>query len=595
MSFLGRQLRRVVRRSRPTVSICCMTKDPPAQVARTLKLLKPVADEIVVAVDSRVDVTSLAPLASISDTLLRFEYRPPVDRPRAWLASHCKSDWLFWIDGDEVPSQALIAAIPRLIEARDILQFQFTRRWLFPDLDHWIDEHPWWPDIQIRLIRNDPATQYFGLTHEPLGQAWPTRVVDAPLYHLAALDPQHVRLEKIERYELERPGMVSPAGGPFNEVLLTPEKYVRRSQVAVPPDDRATIAGVLLDGSSPTPYKLALGIASSGAVDAPSPARVPSDADYRASIVVMESDLRFALGVSRTILVQLTNEGGMIWSGGERRPPFIRASYHWLRSDGSVLVHAGHRTLLPSAVAPGQSILIPIYVEPPDAEGLYILELDLLNEGVRWFNCSARVEVDVVANRHRPRRALERPRISVAICTRDRPDRLRLAIDSVLRQNHPPDEVELLIVDNAADPARLKSLAAEYRDQASIRWCHEPAAGLSRSRNLAVRVAKSELIAFMDDDAVANPDWVQNIVAAFDQFGPQTHALGGCVEPIWEAPRPGWLHDDLLGYFSVVDWGGPARHVGPENWVAGTNMAFRTEALRAIEFSQRSGRRFPTS
>jgi hypothetical protein len=52
------------------------------------------------------------------------------------------------------------------------------------------------------------------------------------------------------------------------------------------------------------------------------------------------------------------------------------------------------------------------------------------------------------------------------------------------------------------------------------------------------------------------------------------------VKPIWASPRPRWLSDELLGYVSVVDWGGSARVAHPREWVAGTNIAFRSDALR---------------
>ena len=87
------------------LSVCCMTADPPAQVAVALDALRPVADEIVVAADSRVDVGALRAYDDVADRVVRFEFRPPVDRPRAWLAAQCTGDWLLSIDGDEVPSR----------------------------------------------------------------------------------------------------------------------------------------------------------------------------------------------------------------------------------------------------------------------------------------------------------------------------------------------------------------------------------------------------------------------------------------------------------------------------------------------------------
>ena len=67
-----------------------MTVDPPARVAALLGRLRPVADEVVVAVDDRLDPDSLDPVRAVADRVLPFTFRPPVDRPRAWLAAQAK-------------------------------------------------------------------------------------------------------------------------------------------------------------------------------------------------------------------------------------------------------------------------------------------------------------------------------------------------------------------------------------------------------------------------------------------------------------------------------------------------------------------------
>jgi hypothetical protein len=228
------------------LSVCCMTNDPPARVAAILRLLRDVADEILVAVDSRVDQSLIGVLEGLADRIWRFEQRPPVDRPRRWLASQCRGDWVLWFDGDEVPSPALVQALPRLMSARDIVQYHVPRRWLFPDADHWLEESPWWPDHQIRLLRNDPATSRYGGTHEPMLPTLPWRCLEDPIYHLNCLVWNiAARRAKVRLYDAERPGMISPGGGPFNEVLQIPEQHTTLRPVEVPAEDRAWIETVL--------------------------------------------------------------------------------------------------------------------------------------------------------------------------------------------------------------------------------------------------------------------------------------------------------------------------------------------------------------
>ncbi len=229
-----------------SLSVCCMTNDPPERVARALAPLRALADQIVVAVDARVADDRLGAYDGIADELYRFNFRPSVERPRAWLASRCRGEWILWIDGDEVLSPAFLDTLPELILDDELAQYWFTRRWLFLDTGHWIDENPWWPDFQVRLIRNKRFTMWFGRMHEPFGFLLPARHLDLPIYHLACIVSSVAeRASKAKGYDAVAPGRVSPGGGPFNQVLYLPERYATLRPQLVPPDDRAAIDQVL--------------------------------------------------------------------------------------------------------------------------------------------------------------------------------------------------------------------------------------------------------------------------------------------------------------------------------------------------------------
>jgi len=187
-----------------------MTADPPGQVVAMLAGLRAVADEIVVAADSRVDPGHLAAYDGVADRVVRFEGRPPVDRPRAWLAAQCAGDWLLSVDGDEVPSRALVEALPGLVAATDVAQYWLPRRWLYPDSATWLAESPWWPDFQVRLLRNGPALAARAELHAGFVAVLPSRHVDAPLYHLdCVVNDAAARAARVRRRWPER-GAVRP-------------------------------------------------------------------------------------------------------------------------------------------------------------------------------------------------------------------------------------------------------------------------------------------------------------------------------------------------------------------------------------------------
>jgi glycosyltransferase involved in cell wall biosynthesis len=169
--------------------------------------------------------------------------------------------------------------------------------------------------------------------------------------------------------------------------------------------------------------------------------------------------------------------------------------------------------------------------------------------------------------------------LSVIICTCERYGLVGEAIESVLRQDYPA--LELIVVDNSADAADARAFAAHHAGREKIRFVYEPIQGLSQARNTGIEAAQGDIVAFMDDDAIAEPGWAKNLVATFHAF-PNTGCVGGRILPRWLAPRPNWLDDGSLGYLSIVDWGDTPREMKSGEWVAGCNIAYDRTLLRDV-------------
>ena len=130
--------------------------------------------------------------------------------------------------------------------------------------------------------------------------------------------------------------------------------------------------------------------------------------------------------------------------------------------------------------------------------------------------------------------------ISVIICayTEKRLNDLIAAVESVQKQTCPPSEIIIVIDHNA-------SLFRQVQDHISdvIVVENTEVHGLSGTRNSGLAIAKSPLIAFLDDDAVAAPDWLQSLAIAF--AGPQVLGVGGAVIPFWLDKRPCWFPEEF--------------------------------------------------
>ncbi|AYG57560.1 glycosyltransferase family 2 protein [Rhizobium jaguaris] len=113
--------------------------------------------------------------------------------------------------------------------------------------------------------------------------------------------------------------------------------------------------------------------------------------------------------------------------------------------------------------------------------------------------------------------------MSVVICTRDRGPALADCLHSVAAQRSAPGEV--IVVDNSRD-GNAKGVCGQF---SSVRYIHEPQAGLSRARNAGIRASRLNMIAFTDDDVEVHPGWTAEIARAFADR--DVEAITGLVLP----------------------------------------------------------------
>lgn len=119
--------------------------------------------------------------------------------------------------------------------------------------------------------------------------------------------------------------------------------------------------------------------------------------------------------------------------------------------------------------------------------------------------------------------------ITVVICTRDRTDSLRESLATLRQANYEP--IEFLVVDNAPSQATTRELVTGLaREDTRIRYTCEPLPGLSRARNHALRKARYDIVAFTDDDTLADPGWPAALAAGF-MTDPATVCVTGLVMP----------------------------------------------------------------
>jgi GT2 family glycosyltransferase len=178
----------------------------------------------------------------------------------------------------------------------------------------------------------------------------------------------------------------------------------------------------------------------------------------------------------------------------------------------------------------------------------------------------------------------ELPGASVVICTRDRPVLVLDAVHSMLAGAATPEEIVVIDQSGRADRA-LAALPPP------VRYVSEPGSGLTRARNLGVRLATHDVIVFADDDVRVPPGWLGALLRALESAGPRAAATG----PV--------LADEAGGATfapSTIERGQPAVYAGRigKDVLAGGNSAVRRDALAEVGgFDERlgAGARFPAA
>jgi glucosyl-dolichyl phosphate glucuronosyltransferase len=150
-------------------------------------------------------------------------------------------------------------------------------------------------------------------------------------------------------------------------------------------------------------------------------------------------------------------------------------------------------------------------------------------------------------------------------------------------------EYEILIVDNNSTDG-TQDVIRKYGGVLAprLRSVFEPRQGLSHARNRALQEAKGQIVSFLDDDVIVDPDWLSAVVGAFEEHA--AAVVGGKSYLIYRSQRPSWLSEHYEFFLSRLDYGDQAI-VGIDRDLYGLNFSVRKDiVLQAGGFDPSLGR-----
>jgi glucosyl-dolichyl phosphate glucuronosyltransferase len=171
--------------------------------------------------------------------------------------------------------------------------------------------------------------------------------------------------------------------------------------------------------------------------------------------------------------------------------------------------------------------------------------------------------------------------LTVIICTYNRCEGLRSCLMDLREQATRVNlDWEVLVVDNNSVDSTEVVLQSVSRDfPRPLRWVKESRQGLSHARNRGIIEARGCYIAFTEDDVRIDRLWVSSICEMFDKTA--CDAVAGRIEVFWNAPRPRWLTDDLLGFLGYLNYG-EEQMLTESTPFFGGNMAFAKSVFEKI-------------
>jgi glycosyltransferase involved in cell wall biosynthesis len=280
-------------------------------------------------------------------------------RSEVW--KRCSGDWILRIDDDETLSPAWSREqLNRLMERREITHYYFPRRWLVVGGHVFLCNAPWYPDFQLRLMRNIPS-----IVDEPISLHRPGKiagqmgfVTGLPIYHwnLLVYDRRQ-REQKVA--ESDRIDPATPSG----QFYLFEDYYHQAEAYSDQPVRSLAAAEEQHFASSP----------------------------YRVDTFILQAPRKFVVGETYAVEIEIRNRSTRPLEPEfpYREPRNLSFSHHWYQEhDGGLTVRefGASRSPLWTSIPVGSSHRAFVGVRAPSVPGEYILCFDVVEEFKAWFS-----------------------------------------------------------------------------------------------------------------------------------------------------------------------------------------------------------------
>ncbi|MDQ1355489.1 MAG: hypothetical protein QG657_5799 [Acidobacteriota bacterium] len=177
-----------------------------------------------------------------------------------------------------------------------------------------------------------------------------------------------------------------------------------------------------------------------------------------------------------------------------------------------------------------------------------------------------------------------KPGVSVVVCCYNSAEVIAPTIKALARQEVPPGiGCEVILVDNNCTDNTVGVAEDTWKKENSpypLRVVKETEPGLIYARKIGAFCASYEILLFVDDDNILEPDWVEQLVDMYSRW-PEVGAIGGYNEPLCQGEKPAWF-DELSSMYACTPKRENPSESGVKRTLFGAGLSMRTVVLRSI-------------